>query len=64
MVAAPALFSFKFLLLFLFLLHPNFNSRNDEGPFFSGQGQKCRRDQMQFVKAIVSNVRFTITFTN
>lgn len=64
MAVAQALFSFNFLLFFLFLLHPNFNSRNDKGPFLSGQGQKHRRDQMQFVKAIVSNVRFTITFTN
>ena len=58
----PALFSFNFLLLFLFFFNPNFNSRNDEGPFFPGQGKKSGRDQMQFMKAIVSNIRFTITF--
>nr|DAZ23478.1 MAG TPA: hypothetical protein [Caudoviricetes sp.] len=32
----PALFSFNFLLLFLFLFNPDFNSRNNEGSFFPG----------------------------
>ena len=64
MMTAPALFPFNFLLLFLFLFRPDLNSRNDEGPFSAVKGEKCGRGQMQFVKAIVSNVRFTITFTN
>lgn len=62
MALPPALFSFYFLLLFLFLFNPNFNGRNNKGPFFPGQGQKSGRDQMQFMKAIVSNIRFPITF--
>jgi hypothetical protein len=64
MVAAPALFSFNFLLLLLFSFHPNINGRNDESPFTAGQSIKGGRCQMKFVKAIVSNVRFTITFTD
>ena len=64
MVSAPALFAFNFLLLLLFSFHPNINGRNDEGPFTAGQGIKGGRCQMKFVKAIVSNVRFTITFTD
>lgn len=62
MVFSPALFSFNFLLLFLFLFNSDFNSRNDKGPFFPGQSKKSGRKQMQFMKAIVSNIRFTITF--
>jgi hypothetical protein len=34
--AAPALFPFKFFLLFLFPLHSNINGRNDKGPFLPG----------------------------
>ena len=64
MVSAPALFAFNFLLLLLFSFHPNINGRNDEGPFTAGQSIKGGRCQMKFVKAIVSNVRFTITFTD
>jgi hypothetical protein len=62
--AAPALFPFNFLLFLLFPLHPNINGRNNEGPFFSGQVQKSGWCQMQFVKAIVSDICFTITFFN
>lgn len=63
MVLAPAILAFKFFLFFLFSFYPNINGRNDEGPFFPGQSEKFRRDQMKFVKAIVSNIRFTIAFT-
>ena len=59
-----ALFAFNFLLLLLFSFHPNINGRNDEGPFTAGQSIKGGRCQMKFVKAIVSNVGFTITFTD
>ena len=64
MVSAPALFAFNFLLLLLFSFHPNINGRNDEGPFTAGQSIEGGRCQMKFVKAIVSNIRFTITFTD
>lgn len=64
MPMAPALFPFNLFLLLLFPLHPNINGRNNEGPFFPGQIQKSGWCQMQFVKAIVSDIRFTITFFN
>jgi len=64
MTLAPARFSFNFLLLFLFPLHPNFNSRYNKGTFPAIKGKEGRRGQMKFVKAIVSNIRFPITFTD
>jgi hypothetical protein len=59
---ATAIFPFHFLLFFLFMFSTDFNSRNDEGPFCSGQGQKLGRKYVQFMKAIVSNIGFPITF--
>ena len=61
---APALFPFNFFLLLLFTLNPNINSGYDKCPFLTIKGVKLGRGQMQFVKAIVSNIRFTITFFN
>ena len=61
---APALLSFKFFLLFLFPFNPNINSGNNERPFLPVKVEKLGRCQMKFMKAIVSNVRFTITFFN
>jgi hypothetical protein len=40
------------------------NSGNHEGPFPAIQGKKFMGPFMQFVKAIVTDVSFTITFTN
>jgi len=62
--ATPALFPFNLFLLLLFPFNPNFNSGNDEGPFLAFKVSKLGRCQMQFVKAIVSDIRFTITFFN
>jgi hypothetical protein len=62
--ATSALFPFNFFLLLLFPFNPNINSGNDKGPFLTIKVEKLGRCQMQFVKAVVSNVRFTITFTN
>jgi len=51
-------------LLFLFPFNPNINSGNNERPFLPVKVEKLGRCQMKFMKAIVSNVRFTITFFN
>lgn len=64
MPMAPALFPFNFFLLLLFPLNPNINSGNNKGPFLTVKVEKLGRCQMQFVKAIVSDIRFTITFFN
>jgi len=62
MPLSPALFLFNFLLLFLFGFHPNINGRNNEGPLFTVKGKKLMGKNVKFMKAIVSNIRFTITF--
>jgi len=62
--AAPALFPFNFFLLLFFPFNPNINSGNDKGPLLTVKVEKLGRCQMQFVKAIVSDIRFTITFFN
>lgn len=58
----PVPFSFKFLLFFFFLFHSDFNSRNNEGPFPTIKGKESGRYQVQFMKAIVSNICFAIAF--
>ena len=46
------------------MLHSFINRGNYKGPFPAIQGKKFMGPFMQFVKAIVTNVGFTIAFTD
>ena len=52
---------FPLLLLFL---NPGFDGSDDESPFPPWKGEKFMWQQVKFVKAIVSDIRFPIAFTD
>jgi hypothetical protein len=46
------------------MLHSFINRGDYKGPFPAIQSKKFMGPLVQFVKAIVANIRFAITFTN
>ena len=55
-------FSFKLLSLFFLRFDPDIDRGDDERPLTSRERQKFVRQNVQFVKTIVSDIRFTIVF--
>jgi len=49
-------------LLFLFIFHPDFHGGDHKSLFLPGKRKKFMRPFVEFMKAIVSNIGFTITF--